>query len=90
MTGAMVKDMSQDLTKLLLVFYICFHFIDYLLKTTTEKPLQIKNTLCLYSAWDTDCWCKQYKYSMSFIFCLNFSIRLAEGTNLRDTNPAFY
>lgn len=39
MTGAVVKDMSQELTKLLPVFCICFHFIDYLLKTTTEKPL---------------------------------------------------
>lgn len=45
MTGAVVKDMSQDWTKLLLVFPVCFHFIVYLLKkpqtkTATEKPLQ--------------------------------------------------
>lgn len=42
MTGAPVKDMilNQDLTKLLLVFYISFHFIVYLKKPKQQQQQQ--------------------------------------------------
>lgn len=70
MTGAAIKDMilSQDLIKLWLVFYICFHFIIFKKKKTnkTNRKATLEfNSLCVYSAWDTDCWCKQYKCSVS-------------------------
>lgn len=43
------------------------------------------NNLCFYSAWDSDCCCKLYKCSLSFIFfCLDFSLRLAKGINLKE------
>lgn len=74
-TGAVVEDMilGQDFTKLLLVFYICFPLIVYLgkkppNKTNNRKATLKFNNLCLYSAWDTDCWCKQYKCPVSALF----------------------
>lgn len=73
MTGAAVKDMilSQDLTKLLLYFISHFTLL-FILKNINNKNNRKAtldfNSLCLYSAWDTDCCWKQCKCSVSALF----------------------